>query len=151
MTICNRLFISKYTLRSLNVSSEHEAPRISSKDLLKSQKINDFAKIGGSTPPIPEQRNLHDPQVSLGSGDLTLEENVEVTPTVMLGEDPVDTKEVEEQNQVAQSQGHIFSNDGNSGPQEKVQTEPNREMKPELRRSSRMRVPTKLYNPSSGT
>ena len=69
----------------------------------------------------------------------------------MLRDDPVGTKEVEEQNQLAQSQGPIFSNDRNGGPQEKVQTESNREMKPELRRSSRMRVPTKLYNPSSGT
>ena len=89
--------------------------------------------------------------MSLGPGDHTLEENVEVNPPVMLGEDPVGTKEVEEQNQVAQSQGPILSNDRNAGPQEKVQAEPNREMKPELRRSSRMRVPTKLYNPSSGT
>ena len=69
----------------------------------------------------------------------------------MLGEDPVGDKEVKEQNQVAQSQGPIFSNDRKAEPQEKVGTEPNREMKPELRRSSRIKVPTKLYNPSSGT
>ena len=150
MTVRNRRFIRKYILRSPYVSSEQEAPRISSKDLLKSKKVS-FAETGESTPPIPEQRIVHDPRVSLGSGDRTLEENVEVSPPVMLGEDPVGNKEVEEQNQVAQSQGPIFSNDRNAGPQEKVQTEPNREMKPELRRSSRIKVPTKLYNPSSGT
>ena len=89
--------------------------------------------------------------MSLGLGDHTLGENVEVNPPIMLGEDSVGTNRVEEQNQVDQSQGPIFSNDRNAGPQEKVQTEPNREMKPELRRSSRIKVPTKLYNPSSGT
>ena len=150
LTVRNRRFIRKYTLRSPYVSSENEAPRISSKDLLKSKKVS-FAETGESTPLIPEQRIVHDPPVSLGPGDHTLEENVEVNPPVMLEDDAVGTKEVEEQNQVAQSQGPILSNDRNAGPQEKVQAEPNREMKPELRRSSRMRVPTKLYNPSSGT
>ena len=151
MTVRNRRFNRKYTLRSPYVGSEHQTPRISSEDLLKSQQVSDFNKTGGSTPPIPEQRILHDPQVSFDSSDNTLQENDEVNPPITLGEDPVGTKEVEEQNQVAQSQGPIFSNDRNGGPQEKVEAEPNGEMKPELRRSSRMRVPTKLYNPSSGT
>ena len=87
----------------------------------------------------------------LGSGDQTLEENVKVNPPVLHREDPVGAKEVEKQNKVAQSQGPILSNDRNAGPQERVQTEPNREMKPELKRSSRIKVHTKLYNPSSGT
>ena len=89
--------------------------------------------------------------MSLGPGDHTLEENVEVNPPVMLGDDAVGTKEVEEQNQVPQSQGPILSKNRHAVPQEEVQIEPNREMKPELRRSSRIKVPTKLYNPSSGT
>ena len=37
--------------------------------------------------------------MSLGPGDHTPEENVEVNPPVMLGDNPVGTKEVEEQNQ----------------------------------------------------
>ena len=150
MTVRNRRFIRKYSQRSPYVSNEQEAPRISSKDLLKSKRVS-FAETGESTPPIPEQRIVHDPRVSLGSGDHTLGDNVEVNPPVMLGEDLVDTKEVEEQNQVPQSQGPILSNDRHAVPQEEVQIEPNREMKPELRRSSRIKVPTKLYNPSSGT
>ena len=55
LTVRNRRFIRKYTLRSPYVSSENEAPRISSKDLLKSQKQSDFAKTGESVPSIPEQ------------------------------------------------------------------------------------------------
>ena len=98
MTIHNRRLIRKYTLRSPYVSSEHGAPRISSKDLVNSQKVSNFAKTGESTPPIAEQRILHDPRVSLGLGDNKLEENVEVNPPVMIGEDPVGTKEVGEQN-----------------------------------------------------
>ena len=151
MTVRNRRFIRKYSPRSPYVNSEQEAPRISSKDLLKSQKVSDFAKTGESTPSIPKQKILHDPRVSLGSGDHILDENIEVSPPIMLRENPVGNKEVEEQNQVAQSQGPIFSNDRNAGPQEKVQTEPNRDMKTRLRRSSRIKVPTKLYNPSGGT
>ena len=42
----------------------------------------------------------------------------------MLGEDPVGAKEVKEQNQVAQSQGPIFSNDRNAEPQVKVGQNP---------------------------
>ena len=61
LTVRNRRFIKKYTLRSPYVSSEHEAPRISSKDLPKSQKVSDLTKIGESTLYIPEQRILHDP------------------------------------------------------------------------------------------
>ena len=150
LTVRNRRFLRKYTLRPSFVAAEPDTPKISSKDLLKPNidSKEKCVRLSVSDQTIQRKSPLAESNFKEDCSDSQLQDDAS-SPKVY----------GEEQSKTAMEPENDFQIVGPSSPSPPADTEP---MWPatmakgvlgeetELRRSTRLKKPTKFYDPSSG-